>query len=369
MHVATLFVAIGFVLAGAVPAFPAHHFEQQQPPRPQEPKRPFPYLEQNVYYSNPDAPDVELAATFTRPKEGGPFPTVLLLTGAGPQDRDETMWGHKPFLVLSDYLTRRGIAVLRVDDRGTGKSTGDYNSATTKDFASDAEAGVHYLMSRTDVDQEHIGLIGHGEGAIIAPMVAVRMPQVAFIVLLAGTAVPGEQVLLEQTERGEAAAGIPREQIRADKKIGTLVYKMIREGRTEAELRQVLFALPDNERLYIDHWQAQLHHLEAPWLRFFLSYDPAPALEQVKCPVLALEGEKDTQVVPSQNVPAMKAALARGGNPDAEVDLLPGLNYMFQTANTGLGWEYETIQETISPVVLKKIGDWIAQHTSLPPHD
>ncbi len=364
MHVAEVCVAFGLIFAGAVPVLPAYGFKQEFPSRPQEPKRPLPYVEENVSYRNPDAKGVVLAGTLTEPREGGPFAAVLLLTGAGAQDRDESMWGHKPFLVLSDYLTRRGIAVLRVDDRGTGKSTGNFDSATTQDFASDAEAGIDFLMSRTDVDRKRIGLIGHGEGAIIAPMVAVKMPQVAFLVLLAGTAVPGEQVLLEQTERSEKAAGITRDQRRADRKIGTLLYGMIREGKTESELRKALFKLPEDDQPFIASWQRQLHHLEAPWLRFFLSYDPAATLEKVKCPVLALEGEKDLQVMPEQNVPAMKAALGRGGNRDVEVDLLPGVNYMFQTAKTGLGWEYAAIEETISPPVLQKVGAWVAKHTS-----
>ncbi len=338
--------------------------QQEKPPRPQEPKPPYPYIEEQARYGNPETPDVILDGTFTKPSSGGPFPAVLLIPGAGRQSRDESTAGHRPFLVLADYLTRRGIAVLRVDDRGTGQSTGKFDTSTTEDFASDAEAGVHYLMNRADVDQKHIGLIGHGEGGIIAPMVAVKMPQVAFVVLLAGTAVPGEQVLLAQTERGEKTAQLDQPHIDADKKIGTILYDMVREGKTEADLRKALAKLPKKDQPYIDQWQRQLHHLEAPWLRFFLSYDPAPTLEKVKCPVLALEGEKDMQVVPDQNVPAMKAALARGGNRDATVQILPGLNYMFQTAATGLGWEYASIQETISPVALNLIGDWIAKHTS-----
>lgn len=364
MRVATVFIAFNLLFTEAVRAVPARLFEQDFAPRTQEPKHPLPYTEESVSYSIPASKDVILAGTFTKPREGGPFPAVLLLTGAGAQDRDESMWGHKPFLVLSDYLTRRGIAVLRVDDRGTGKSTGNFDSATTQDFASDAEGGIRYLMSRADVNGRRIGMIGHGEGAIIASMVAVKMPDVAFLVLLAGTAVPGEQVLLEQRERSEKAAAIPREQRKADRRIGTLLYDMIREGKREAELREALLRLPEDYQPYIAQWQKQLHRLEAPWLRFFLSYDPAPTLEKVKCPVLALEGEKDLQVIPEQNVPAMKAALARGGNRDVEVDLLPGLNYMFQTAQTGLGWEYATIEETISPAVLQKMGDWIAKHTS-----
>ncbi len=181
--------------------------------RPQEPKSPLPYSSEDVSYSNPNAAGVELAGTFTKPEKNSPVPAVLLISGAGPQDRDETMAGHKPFLVLSDYLTRRGIAVLRADDRGVGKSTGNFKGATTKDFASDAEAGFHYLLTRSDVDHKHVGLIGHGEGAIAAAMVASSNPQVSFLVLLNGTAVPGQDVLLAQTARAETAAGVPEEQV------------------------------------------------------------------------------------------------------------------------------------------------------------
>lgn len=341
----------------------SQHLENSEiPPRPQEPKRPVPYLEEDVRFPNTEARGVYLAGTFTRPSGGGPFPAVLLITGAGPQDRDETISGHKPFLVLADYLTRRGIAVLRMDDRGTGKSTGSFQLSTTKDFATDAEAAIWYLMSRSEVDQKRIGLLGHGEGAIIAPMVAIDMPKIAFIILLAGTAVPGEDVLLAQTQRAETIAKVPEQQIKADEKIGKTLYDMTRAGKTEIELWSALQKMPEKDLPFIEPWKRQRFAL--PWLHFFLSYDPAPTLEKVKCPVLALEGEKDTQVVPEQNVPAMKAALARGKNRDATVEILPGLNYMFQTASTGLGWEYATISETISPKVLEIIGAWIAGHTS-----
>src|ERR1700685_3135780 len=194
----------------------------------EEPKPAFPYVQEDVSYSNPAARDVTLAGTLTKPATGGPFPAVLLITGAGPQDRDETTSGRRPFLVLADYLTRRGIAVLRVDDRGVAESTGNFDTSTTQDFASDAEAGVRYLLSRNDIDSKHIGLIGHGEGGIVAPMVAVKMPQVSFIVLLAGVGVSGEEVLLAQTERAEEAAGITDEQIEADFRIGKALYDIVR---------------------------------------------------------------------------------------------------------------------------------------------
>lgn len=327
-----------------------------QEKRPQEPQPPFPYTQEEVSYDNPQAAGVKLAGTLTEPAKGAPFPAVLLVTGSGPQDRDESASGHKPFLVLADYLTRRGVAVLRVDDRGVGQSKGNFKTATTQDFASDAEAGVRYLLARQDINPKHIGLIGHGEGAIVAPMVAVKIPDVSFLVLLAGTAVPGEQVLIAQTERAEKAADVPEEQIKADKKIGTLLYDAIRESKKTVDI-------PEQDRQYEESWRRQLPQLKSPWAKFFLSYDPAPTLEKVKCPVLALDGDKDMQLDPKQNIDAMRAAFARSGNPDVTIELLPGLNYMFQKAENGLGWEYATIPETISPEVLQMVGDWIAKRS------
>ncbi|HEX3683857.1 MAG TPA: CocE/NonD family hydrolase [Bryobacteraceae bacterium] len=326
---------------------------QQAPP-------PVPYSEETISYINPHAPAVVLAGTLTKPRSGGPFPAVLLISGAGPQDRDENISGHKPFLVLADYLTRRGIAVLRVDDRGVAHSTGNFDAATTQDFASDAEAGVRFLLTRSDVDAHCIGLIGHGEGAIVAPMLAVKMPQISFLVLLAGTAVPGEQVLLEQTYQAEAAAGIPDEQVEADRRIGAVLYRLVRAGKSEADLRQALFDAPSSYQPFLERWQRQLHHLETPWLRFFLAYDPAPTLEKVKCPVLALDGAEDTDVVPEQNVPALKAALKRSHNRDVTVRVLPDLNYMFESVKASA--EYKSAPETMSPLALDAIGSWIAKH-------
>ena len=328
----------------------------------QESKGSLPYSEEEVSYQNPNAEGVQLAGTLTKPRAEAPVPAVLLISGAGPQDRDETVAGHKPFQVLADYLTRRGIAVLRVDDRGVGQSTGNFPSATTKDFASDAEAGVHYLMTRKDVNQKRIGLIGHGEGAIVAPMVAAQMPQdIAFLVLLGGTAVTGEKVLLAQTARAEAVAGVPPEQIDADLRIGAGLYKFVQEGRSQAEMRQALLNVPESYKPFVEPWQRQIPKLESPWLRFFLSYDPAPTLEEVKCPVLALFGEKDMTVDPEQNAKAMKNAFSKGHNKEVKIKILPGLNYLFQKADTGLGREYAAIPETMSPVALETIGSWISK--------
>ncbi len=235
-----------------------------------------PYRELDVWYENPDAPDVELAATLTEPTSGGPFPAVLLITGAGPQDRDETIAGQKPFRVLADYLTRRGIAVLRADDRGVGASLGKFEGVTTKGFATDAEAGVRYLQSRKDIDPKQLGLIGHGEGAIEAVMVAGDIPSIAFVVMLEGTGVPGEEVLLEQTERAEKAAGnLPKDQIKTDRRVGELLYNMAKDGKNAADMRRALIdysvrAEQDYDDVSISQWKNKLKSFESPWLRFFL---------------------------------------------------------------------------------------------------
>jgi len=286
---------------------------------------------------------------------------VVLITGSGPQDRDETIMGHKPFLLLADYLTRRGIAVLRADDRGVGKSTGEFSGATTADFATDTEAGIAYLKTRPEVNPKLIGLIGHSEGAIIAPMVAARNPDVAFIVMLAGSGVRGDQVIVTQVELlAEASGQSHQEAIRAgekQRKILELVKGNIDDSNLEKQLHEEL-----GDEMTDAQIGAVVRQLNIRWLRYFLNYDPAQALRKVRCPVLALNGEKDLQVPPKQNLPAIRNSLKAGGNKNFEVDELPGLNHLFQTAKTGSPAEYAEIEETISPVALEKISSWIMKN-------
>jgi uncharacterized protein len=329
------------------------------PKRPQEPKPPFPYMAENVAYDNPQAPGVRLAGTFTRPKEGGPFRTVLLITGSGPQNRDEALMGHKPFLVLADYLTRSGIAVLRVDDRGVGESTGNFKTATTADFATDTMAGVRYLLSRGDVDKKHIGLIGHSEGGAIAPMVAVKMPEIAFIVLLAGPGVPGEQVIEDQTYQLSLLAGISPEIAAQNRE---LEHKVLEAVLSDTDAEKKVLALAAGNPALEQRLKSQLPGLMSPWYRYFLAYDPRPTLERVRCPVLALNGSKDSQVSPELNLPAIEAALHKGGNKDVTAEIVPGANHLFQDAKTGAVSEYSEIEETMSPTVLETIAAWVAKH-------
>jgi hypothetical protein len=325
--------------------------------RPQNPVKPYPYHDEDVSYEN-KAQNVTLAATLTIPQGKGPFPGVVLITGSGPQDRDEALLGHQPFLVLSDYLTRHGIAVLRADDRGVGKSTGVFAKGTTADFATDAEAGVAYLKTRPEIDPHKIGLIGHSEGGVIAPMVAARNKDVAFIVMMAGTGVPGDQILPAQGEAIEVANGKSPEEAAKnaanEKEMLTLVETEKDDAALQKELKEKMAGEVPEAQIGL-----QISQITSVWFRYFLTYDPATALRKVTCPVLAINGSLDMQVLPSQNLPAIRKALAESGNQHVEIDELPGLNHLFQTAKTGSPAEYSQIEETMSPIALDKMATWI----------
>lgn len=329
------------------------------PKRPQNPAPPFPYRDEEVRYDNPSA-NITLAGTLTIPPGPGPFPAVVLITGSGPQDRDESLLGHRPFLVLADYLTRRGIVVLRTDDRGIGKSGGVFATATTADFATDTEAGVAYLTSRREVDAKKIGLIGHSEGGEIAPMIAARNPRIAFVVMMAGPGVSGEDVLVEQNVLVTEAMGASHEQAVARGSLIRALADIVRQegdaAARETKMRAVL-----EGKVPAAQVDAQIKALTTPWFRYFLGYDPAPALRRLACPVLAIAGEKDLQVPPKQNLPAIRAAFQSSGNTRVEVVELPSLNHLFQTARTGSPTEYAEIEETIAPSALALIAGWIAR--------
>jgi uncharacterized protein len=324
--------------------------------RPQTPVAPFPYRTEEVGYDNPQRPGVHLAGSLTIPAGTGPFPAVLLITGSGAQDRDETLFEHKPFLVLADYLTRRGVAVLRIDDRGMGKSTGATPNDTTADYATDVEAGIAWLKSRREIDAKRIGLLGHSEGGAIAPLVASRDKSVAFVVLMAGPGVPGADVVVEQVRVLARAAGAPEaaaiQSARTQRGIMDAVLKAPNAEAAAAAVKSFFASLgapPPND--------ATLRQLTSAWYRHFIAYDPRPALRAVNVPVLALLGGKDVQVTAAQNKPALSEALQ--GNRDAQVLEMPNLNHLFQTATTGAPEEYGTIAETMSPAVLQRVGDWI----------
>ncbi|MBA3974848.1 MAG: alpha/beta hydrolase [Candidatus Solibacter sp.] len=328
--------------------------------RPQTPKPPYPYKVEEVSFAS-KAEGVTMGGTLTIPEGAGPHPAVILISGSGAQDRDETIFSHKPFLVLADHLTRRGIAVLRYDDRGVGKSTGSREEATSVDFSEDAEGGLDYLAKRKEIDAKRIGFVGHSEGGVIAPMIAVRRPETAFIVLIAGTGVDGEQILYEQGQAVLKANGASAEAIAAQREIQEKMFAIVKAERdpeeAAAKLRQVLGGSPAAEQ--------SIKSVTAMWFRYFLTYNPQPVLERVKCPVLALNGSLDTQVVAGQNLPAIEAALKKGGNEDFETALLPGLNHLMQTAKTGGVPEYNQIEETMAPAALDKMATWLRRRAGL----
>jgi pimeloyl-ACP methyl ester carboxylesterase len=329
-----------------------------EPRRPQNPVKPYPYREEDVTYAN-KAGGNTLGATLTIPSGKGPFPGVLLIVGSGPHDRDESLMGHKPFLVLADYLTRQGIVVLRADKRGVGQSTGDALTGTTADYAADAEAGVAYLKTRAEVNPRKIGLIGHSEGGIIAPMVAARNRDVAYIVMMAGSGVPGDQILVEQARLIAQASGVSKEKADENAVNEQAVLTLVETEKDAAALDKKLREKLAADGVAESRIDASIHFATEPWFRYFISYDPATALRKVACPVLAIDGSLDLQVPPAQNLPAIRKALEDGGNKHYEVDELPGLNHLFQTAKIGAPSEYGEIEETISPLALDKMATWI----------
>jgi hypothetical protein len=346
--------------------------------RPQEPKPPFPYATEEVTFENTKA-GAKLAGTLTLPRGDGPFPATVLISGSGQQDRDETLMGHKPFLLLADYLTRRGIAVLRYDDRGVGKSTGQFAAATSVDFAEDVQAAVEFLKSRKEIDPRAIGLTGHSEGGMIAPMVAAKSKDMAFIVLLAGPGLVGEEILYLQGQAILKAMGVPADKLAQQREMQRRIFTMVKEEKdsaaAEKKLKEIIDAevakLSEAEKKLaggmLDAAGAQAKMVLTPWFRYFLTYDPRPTLMQVQCPVLALIGEKDLQVPPKENLPAIEQALKAGGNRDFTAKELPGLNHLFQNCKTGAVTEYGDIEETFAPSALELITEWIQKRTKKGP--
>jgi len=340
--------------------------------RPQTPKAPFPYKVVEVSYPNKPG-GVTLAGTLTEPEGPGPFPALILISGSGPQDRDETLFEHKPFLVLADTLTRCGIAVLRVDDRGVGGSTGSMSASTSDDFAGDVLARIAFLKTRSEIDPRRIGLLGHSEGGIIAPMVAARSPDVAFIVLMAGTGLPGEEIMYLQGQAIMKAMGADekalKQQLDLQKRLFEIVKTEKDEKKAETTMRDIVKAavesLPEDQRKALGKADAliaaQLKMVRSPWFRYFLTYDPRPTLAKVHCPVLALIGEKDRQVPARENLSQIESTLKTAGNNRVTVKELPGLNHLFQKCKTGAPSEYAEIEQTLDPSALAVIADWISE--------
>jgi len=338
--------------------------------RPQTPKKPYPYREEEVTYKNASA-DVSVGATLTLPEGKGPFPAVLLLAGSGPHDRDEAVLGHKPFLVLADHLTRHGIAVLRADKRGIGKTTGTFTDSGLEELASDALAGVEYLKSRPEIDPQRIGLLGHSQGGSVAPLAATRSPDVSYLVLLAAPGLSGHDILVLQDGTEAKAGGATDEQVELIRGFSRRFYGIVLRAKDAAEIeretKSLYATLTEAEKEALGypnlHGTLSLSWALTPGARDTLTSDIGPALRQVRCPVLALNGGKDCQVPPKENLGAIERELKAGGNRDCTVRELPGLNHLFQTCDTGATSEYIKIEETMSPLALQAVSDWIITQT------
>lgn len=332
----------------------------EKPKRPQEELGKIKYSEEEVTFYNASA-KIKLAGTLTKPKGKGPFPAVILVSGSGPQDRNEEMLGHKPFLVIANYLTNNGIAVLRFDDRGVGKSAGDFSKATTEDFATDVEAGISFLKQQKGIDIQKIGIIGHSEGGMVAPMVAAKDTSLDFIVLLAGPGIFIRDLMLQQME------DITKSQGESD----SIVTSQIENNRQAFD---ILLNTPDNfdaKNKLIKLYQSQdttmseseirqaINPMFTPWFRYFISYNPQIALEQTKCRVLAINGDKDLQVASKVNLEGIETSLKSGGNKDFKIVEMTNINHLFQTTSSGKISEYGQLEETFSPKVLEIMKDWI----------
>ena len=338
--------------------------------RPQEPVKPYPYYEEEVIFKNNEA-NITLAGTLTLPNKNGKFPVVILISGSGPQDRDESFMGHKPFLVLSDYLTRQGIGVLRFDDRGVGESTGNFGKATTEDFSKDVLSAIAYLKTRNDVDIKNIGLMGHSEGGIIAPLAANNSKDVAFMVLLASTGISGTELSVMQSK---TLREFPvKDEVAYEKNTRKAIAIVIsNKGESEIKkeltkhyndfLRPILTSLNVPEKNINTFIESQLKTSLQPWSRYFLQYNPADEIEKLQIPVLSLNGSKDTQVNAKINQEAIRQALIKGQNKNYKIVELENLNHFFQECETGKMDEYRKIEQTFSPTALNEIKNWVIGH-------
>lgn len=348
--------------------------------RPQEPKPPFAYEITSVKIENKQA-GVTLGGTLSWPSSGGPHPAVVMITGSGPQDRDEALLGHRPFFVITDYLVRHGIAVLRYDDRGVGESTGTFATSTSDDFATDALSAVEFLKTLPQIDPKRIGLVGHSEGGLIAPICASQSKDVAFIVLLAGTGVPGADILRLQSKLINMSMGKPEADAERESARNAEVLKMVVDGKSDdeiaARIRQIAIdemnatpegkAMPeaDRNKKASELATQQLSQISSPWFKRFLALDPRDYLSKTTCPVLALNGTKDLQVPYQQNLPEIEKALKSAGNTDVTIQELDGLNHLFQHTQTGAPSEYAQIEETFAPEALEAMSNWIRAKTGV----
>ena len=341
--------------------------------RPQTPQPPFAYHSEDVIYSSKDA-SIQYGATITIPKTGaGPFPALILITGSGQQNRDEELFGHKPFAVLADYLTKQGYAVLRVDDRGVGKTTGKADMATSKDFAEDVKVGLDYLKSREEVDKTKLGMLGHSEGGMIAQLVAAERSDIAFVISLAG---PGQKITELMADQGRAvmqSSGLSKQTVDAAAAFSSALVPAVIKAKSDSAARVAAKAIFDAWAKKTPQEMVQattgissekdlndmVDVYRSPWMMYFFQYDPAPYISKMKGKVLVLNGEKDIQVASKPNLTGWRSSLAKSGVKKYDIMELKGLNHLFQHCKTCTVPEYAQLEETFAPEALEAIGAWL----------
>jgi len=337
--------------------------EQEASNRPQTPKPPFDYVSENIRFTG-GADDVVLAGTLTKPRGAGPFPAVIAITGSGPQDRDETIFEHKPFLVIADHLTEAGFAVLRYDDRGIAESTGDFRSASSADFADDASAAISFLTSREDIDSDSITLLGHSEGGLIAPLTTRDNRNVSGLILLAPPIADMEEVARTQIRLQGEANGLTEEEIERRLGQAAQMEQAVRGTHTLEEARAQARRMIEEADIDEARRERGLRNVErsiSPWIYFMWTYDPSDTLKVVDVPILALFAEKDVSVEPIRNQEIFERIKTQLDRKNWDSEIFAGLNHLFQTANTGAQSEYGEITETISPAVLRRIEAWLTE--------
>ena len=343
--------------------------KSSKPKRPQEPKAPFLYEEEEIKFFN-SKDSVRLTGTFTRPQNAGRFPAVILVSGSGPQDRNEEILGHKPFLVIADYLTKAGYAVLRYDDRGTYSSEGTFKGATTFDFANDAEAAFEYLSKHENVLRDQIVIIGHSEGGTIANILGARIPNLLGIVSLAGTSIRGDSILEIQNALINRSNGMSEEHITLFQEFNRELYRAVMESSTPNELSASIKPIVASwkKRLYKNKLITKkekkmlassiLDRLEDPWLYSFIRYSPSEHIRKIGCNILVLIGEKDIQVTSKENLENYKRLLPSNGKMHSFLEM-KGLNHFFQTCSACSLKEYGELEETFSKEALKEIQNFL----------
>lgn len=331
--------------------------------RPQEPQPPFSYKSEDLTFENKEA-GITLAGTLTMPNGKGKFPAVVLVTGSGPQDRDETLMGHKPFLLIADYLTKNGYAVLRYDDRGVAASEGDFKNATTSDFASDTKAAINYLEKLKNIDSKKIGIIGHSEGGTVAQIVAANNKKIAFIISLAGPGIANDKLMIKQKIDIERAMGVPELSLKINERVFGKIYKILKKDISNQEAENEIKSFLKNDLVYKNvpekDIQALLDQVLEKWFRSSISYDPSENFSKITTKVLALNGEKDLQVSSKENLEGWKNGLTH--NKNVTIKSYPNLNHLFQPATTGLHTEYAEIETTIEPIVLEDMVKWLNEN-------